>query len=109
MTWFAFQSGIDENALQLRIDENPIKIRLWHIDYIFIRGIIIRSKKCPCLCTFLTAVSYMHFLQYHIHQKEEKIEILLTKDSFAYAVGHSTMLFTQVASIFNISDIANVI
>ena len=50
----------------------------------------------------------MHFLQYHIHQKE-KIEILLTKDSFAYAVGHSTMLFTQVASIFNISDIANVI
>ena len=44
-----------------------------------------------------------------IKYKKKKIEILLTKDSFAYAVGHSIMLFTQVASIFNISDIANVI
>ena len=79
MTWFAFQSRIDENALQLRIDESAIKIRLLHIYYICIRDIIIGPKQCPCSYSFLPAVSTCIFFNITDIKKGEKIEIFITK------------------------------
>lgn len=80
MTWFAFQSSMDENALQLRIDESAIKIRLLHIYYIFIRDIIIRQKQCPWHYSFLPAVSTCISFSITDIQKGVKIEIFITKD-----------------------------
>ena len=55
------------------------------------------------LPSFLPAISSICTSIAHI--KKEEIEISITNVFSACAIGHSTMLFTQAASIFNINDI----
>lgn len=59
------------------------------------------------LPSFLSAISSICTSIAHI--KKEEIEISITNVFSACAIGHSTMLFTQAASIFNINDITDVI